>query len=448
MMVASVTAMAQDSAAKLSDYKKGHRTFTTTTGHTYPAEGIQRVTDAFVTVITDDGVTRVKTGDMPADFRKLFGFSDTKLKEAEKEYARKRYDSKKSAIRKKKAERSVSARKFRLTLTVVEEVEFGAICDAQYLEEVVKTVTKRVQAKGLDRDQDTRIKRVAVKTEEAQGLPEKMMVRGLPGTLKVGSSWEGDAYMVGTYVYEEKSKIPGRSGGLITDIPMAFVKYKEAVAFRAATPEDGSEGDGSGTGVVISENGYILTSYRLVMDADTINVTIPDSDRPVRAKVVAKDPKENLAVLKVSKKLKPAPISMAPRVTLGQSVFTMGFPDTDMRSRQLKFTEGTVAALKGVQEDIRFFQVEGDFQAGNFGGGLFDEKGIVIGVVTPNPPESFFLDESGSEFEPLQYVTKGTRFKNLLKKLSGFKAETVAPADPKAAAIAATVLVTVKRSKR
>ena len=119
-----------------------------------------------------------------------------------------------------------------------------------------------------------------------------------------------------------------------------------------------------------------------------------------------------------------------------------------MRSRQLKLTEGHVAALKGVQDDTRFIQVEGDFQAGNFGGGLFDEKGIVIGVITPNPPESFFLDVDGSNFEPLQYVTKGTRFQNLLNKLPGFQAETAAPADPKAAANDAAVLVTVKRRQR
>lgn len=448
LLASVISADGQDNSANLAKYQKLHREFTTTTGHTYKTEGIQKVSAAFISVITDDGIVRIKTGDMPPEFLRLFGLNPTKLREAQKQYARKRYDSKKAAFRKKNAERSVSARKFRLSLTVFEEIEHGFICDAQYVEDVAKTVKVRVKTGTLSRDQQSDIRRKEVEEARAVGLVEKMLVRGLPKSLKVGSPWEGDVYMVGVYVYKEKSKIPGRTGPPMVDIPMAFVKYKDAVAFRAATPADGSEGDTSGTGLAIGKQGYILTSYRLVLEADSIMVTVPGVDRPLKAKVIVKDSKENLAVLNVSSVLKPASLSMAPRITLGQPVFTLGYPDIDMRNRQLKFTEGNVAALKGVQDDSRFIQIEGDFQSGNFGGGLFNEKGVVIGVITPNPPESFFLEKAGTDFEPLQYVTKGTRLKGFLTKLSGFKPETAAPEDPKVAAQDAAVLVTVKRKKR
>ena len=76
---------------------------------------------------------------------------------------------------------------------------------------------------------------------------------------------------------------------------------------------------------------------------------------------------------------------------------------------------------------------------------MYDEKGYVIGIITPNPPESFFLEEGGAGYEPLQYVTKSTRFKNLFRKLIRFKPGSKPPADPKAAAHAAAILVEVKR---
>ena len=442
--------VAQDSAitGKIAKYQREHSSFTTESGHTYKSAGIQNVTATSVSVITDKGIVRIKSADMPADFRKMFGLTEERVKEAEVAFARKKYDAKKAEFRKKNAEKAVSARKVRLDLKVVEEIEFGAICDAQFMEEGVESVAKQIRPGTLDRDKEVKTRYVDVKKMRPVGVPEKMLVRGLPKSLKPGSPWEGDVYMVGVFVYEEEALVPGRTGAPPLEIPMAFVDFKEAIAYRAATPADGSEGDGSGSGIAIGKNGYILTSYRLVHEATSVMVKVSDRDQPLKAQVVAKDPKENLAVLRVSSILKAASISMAPRVAIGQSVFTVGFPDVDMRSRQLKLTEGHVAALKGVQDDTRFIQVEGDFQAGNFGGGLFDEKGIVIGVITPNPPESFFLDVDGSNFEPLQYVTKGTRFQNLLNKLPVFQAETAAPADPKAAANDAAVLVTVKRRQR
>lgn len=434
-----------DTGAKLAQYKKGRSTFTTKSGKTYETGGIQRVTADTVSLITDDGIISIKPAEMPDDFRRMFGLTDEKLKEAQAEFARKRYDKQKAAVREKNAERLVSARKQRLQVTLAEEVEFGFVCDAMLVEEVVTTVEKAVRASALDRDQTVKKRRVAVKETKAVGLPEKMLLRGLPKSLKSGSQWEGDTYIVGTYVYEPRLNARGGEGPPPVDIPIAFVDYKEAVAYRASTPADGSEGSTFGTGVSIGKDGFILTSFRLVVDAERIQVVIPGRNQPLKATVVAMDAKENLAVLKVASLLQPVPIAASPRLTLGQEVFTVGYPDIDMRNRQVQLLEARVAALKGVQEDSRFFQAEGEFQAGHFGGGIFDARGFVIGIITPNPPESFFLEEGATEFEPLQYVTKGTRFENLLRDVTGFQPETAAPADPLEAARAAAILVEVKR---
>ncbi|MEZ5324303.1 MAG: hypothetical protein R3F19_04490 [Verrucomicrobiales bacterium] len=216
---------AQDASTdgKLAKYKREHRTFTSKQGHDYKTAGIQKVTATDVSVITDEGVVRIKTADMPDDFRKIFGLNMAKIQEAQVAYARKKYDSKKAAIRKKAAQKAVQAMKARLTLKVVEEVEFGAICDAQFIEEVAQTVKTTVQARGLSRDQEAKTKYVDVKKAQPIGFPEKMLVRGLPKSLRAGSPWEGDVYMVGTYLLDLEARKTGDEAPPALDVPMAIV---------------------------------------------------------------------------------------------------------------------------------------------------------------------------------------------------------------------------------
>ena len=87
--------VAQDSAipGKIAKYQREHSSFTTESGHTYNAEGIQNITATTVSVLTDEGIVRIKTADMPAEFREMFGLTEAKVKEAEVAFARKKYDS-------------------------------------------------------------------------------------------------------------------------------------------------------------------------------------------------------------------------------------------------------------------------------------------------------------------------------------------------------------------
>ena len=284
--------------AKLIVFKRDNKTFTTKSGLTYDTEGIQSVTDRGMSLVTDSGVVKIKPSDMPDDIRKLFGITDEKVKKAESAYARKRYDARKAAVRKKNAQRLVSGRKYRLSVTLLEEVDFGFICDAKYVEAVTKTVRTERKAQTLDRNRDSKVNFVDRTREIPVGLEEKMLLNGLPRALKPGKTWEGDTYIVGTYVYAPKVGRRGRGALPAMDIPLAFVKYNDAVEYRASTPADGSEGNAAGTGVAIHKDGFIMTSYRLVLNADRITVTIPGRNRAMKAKVVAKDPEENLAILK------------------------------------------------------------------------------------------------------------------------------------------------------
>ena len=54
-----------------------------------------------------------------------------------------------------------------------------------------------------------------------------------------------------------------------------------------------------GSGVIISKDGYIVTNNHVVDDADTITVNLPGSDIEYKAKLIGKDPKTDLAVIKI-----------------------------------------------------------------------------------------------------------------------------------------------------
>jgi S1-C subfamily serine protease len=66
---------------------------------------------------------------------------------------------------------------------------------------------------------------------------------------------------------------------------------------------------------------------------------------------------------------------------VAQKVFTLGYPQTQLLGNSLKFTEGTVSALRGLHDDPRCIQVSAPVQSGNSGGPLLNTNGEVVGVI-------------------------------------------------------------------
>jgi S1-C subfamily serine protease len=436
---------------KLKRYGRIHKAFSTTKGKRYKTEAIQNVTANGISVTTDNGITRIKPADMPDDFRKLFEFTDEVLAKAAEVYARKRYDSKKAAARQKKVKKSVDALGQKYEMTVKAPNEFGHFCLAIPIGEVTESVKVDVKPRALNRDQEIKTRVKKVKREKAIGQEQLMLVGGLPRSLKPGGKWKGKAWAIGVYTYEIEREVKG-TGTIYEDIPLAFVKVTDAVRYRAEIPPDGSYGNSAATGVVIASsrrNSHILTSYRLVATADRVEIEVQGQEKPIPATVVAKDAKEALAVLRVQKSLKPLPFSRLSNVDVGDPIFTIGYPDIDIRDYASQRIEGFVGATKGVRDDSRYLQIDGEFQPGTFGGAVLDGTGTIVGIIAPNPAESFFLNEDGKRYEPLQYAVKSTRFKNVLREIKGFKLPEVSlPTDVDAATKEASVLVRAYRDKK
>jgi serine protease Do len=138
---------------------------------------------------------------------------------------------------------------------------------------------------------------------------------------------------------------------------------------------------GLGSGVIVSPDGYILTNNHVVGHADEIHVTLLDK-REFTAKVIGKDPKTDLALIKIDTKqpLPAASLGDSNATEVGDWVMAIGSPF----GFNLTVTSGIVSAkgraLGGNYDN--FIQTDASINPGNSGGPLFNTDGQVIGINT------------------------------------------------------------------
>jgi len=138
---------------------------------------------------------------------------------------------------------------------------------------------------------------------------------------------------------------------------------------------------GLGSGVIVSPDGYILTNNHVVGHADEIHVTLLDK-REFTAKVIGKDPKTDLALIKIDTKqpLPSASLGDSGQTEVGDWVVAIGSPF----GFNLTVTSGIVSAkgraLGGNYDN--FIQTDASINPGNSGGPLFNTDGQVIGINT------------------------------------------------------------------
>ncbi len=143
---------------------------------------------------------------------------------------------------------------------------------------------------------------------------------------------------------------------------------------------------GTGSGVIISSDGYIVTNNHVVKDAKSISVILNDK-RKFSAELVGTDPLTDLAVIKIdAKNLTPAYLGNSEDVKVGQWVLAIGNP----LGLTSTVTAGIVSAIgRGGLRLIRdsygiedFIQTDAAINPGNSGGALVDLNGAVIGINT------------------------------------------------------------------
>jgi serine protease Do len=175
---------------------------------------------------------------------------------------------------------------------------------------------------------------------------------------------------------------PGGGGGPPTPFggPFGGDPFEQFRRFFGEIPHEFKQ-HGLGSGVIVSPDGYILTNNHVVGNADTIQITLMDK-REFTAKVVGKDAKTDLALIKIDTKepLPAATLGDSDVTEVGDWVVAIGNPF----GFSLTVTAGIVSAkgraLGGNYDE--FIQTDAAINPGNSGGPLFDVNGKVVGVNT------------------------------------------------------------------
>ncbi len=143
------------------------------------------------------------------------------------------------------------------------------------------------------------------------------------------------------------------------------------------------EARASGSGVIVDPAGYILTNNHVIENAQDITVRLSDS-RKFTATLVGRDPKTDLAVLKVDA---PVPLPAAEmgdsdRLRVGQWMIAIGNPFGLDRTVTVGIVSATARTRVGVTTYENFIQTDASINPGNSGGPLLNLDGRVIGVNT------------------------------------------------------------------
>ena len=154
-------------------------------------------------------------------------------------------------------------------------------------------------------------------------------------------------------------------------------------------PDEGAErrgperrSQGAGSGVIINEEGYIVTNHHVIDGADEIEVHLSDK-RDLKAKLVGTDAKTDIAVLKVEATDLPVlPLGNSDHVEIGDIVLAIGNPFGIGQTVTMGIVGATGRGNLGIEDYEDFIQTDAAINPGNSGGALVNVRGELVGINT------------------------------------------------------------------
>ena len=176
---------------------------------------------------------------------------------------------------------------------------------------------------------------------------------------------------------------------------------------------DGRSGYFWGSGIVLSEDGLILTNSHVVENCDSVTVTCSD-DSSFEAKLVGADPMSDVAVLKIDASgLKPAVFGDSSLLTVGERVAAIGNPLGE--TFRMTLTDGIISAIdRGINyngHSLTLLQTNTAINEGNSGGALFNMYGQVVGVTNMKMMSAY------SSIEGIGFVIPSTTLDTVVDSL-------------------------------
>jgi len=157
----------------------------------------------------------------------------------------------------------------------------------------------------------------------------------------------------------------------------------QSLGFEVVLVKKGQSILSQGSGFIISRDGHILTCAHLFKDKKEATVWV--GGKRYEADVINKDARYDLAIVKVRSPSdvvhKPLALSRTDKFSMGQDVFTMGFPLSSILGNTPRLNKGLINATVGIRDDPDQLQVSVQIQPGNSGSPLFNDQREVIGII-------------------------------------------------------------------
>ena len=168
--------------------------------------------------------------------------------------------------------------------------------------------------------------------------------------------------------------------------------------------------EGAGSGVIFTEDGYIVTNHHVIDGATNINIRLADGTE-YKAKLVGSDAKSDLAVLKMEATgLTPASFGTSGDLLVGDTVIAVGNPLGELGGT---VTRGIISALdRAITIDnvtMNLLQTDTAINPGNSGGGMFNTSGQLVGVINAK--------SAGEEIEGLGFAIPIDTAKKVIEDL-------------------------------
>ena len=204
----------------------------------------------------------------------------------------------------------------------------------------------------------------------------------------------------------------------------AFRKVSQAVVIvrtkrievTPSADEPMSVVDGLGSGVLISNDGKVLTAAHVVQSADVASVEFADG-QVISARVIGSDVQSDVALLQLKempKEVTPATVGDSDKMEVGDQIFVIGAPYGISQTLSVGHLSGRHRLNTNNQStSVEFLQTDAAINTGNSGGPMFDMQGNVIGIV------SSIMSHSGGS-EGLAFATAANTAKQLLLERKPF----------------------------
>ena len=168
-----------------------------------------------------------------------------------------------------------------------------------------------------------------------------------------------------------------------------------------------------GSGVIVSEDGFILTNNHVIEGADEVKVVLADGKTEYTAKVVGTDPQTEVAILKVdATNLPTVAITDSDKLEVGDVVLAIGNPFGVGQTVTMGIVSATGRGGFGVTDYEDFIQTDAAINPGNSGGPLVDAEGRLVGINT------WIVSGSGGSVG-LGFAVPVNMAKNVMERLVG-----------------------------